>query len=119
MFDAIADIFFDVLRVDSFTLGLLITMVCGAALLINAAVDSKMYTSLFIPGMVSGAFLALWAAREWGFSLASHKDANHILLIFCGLTLGFAFTLVTLRCWQWIQEQRQPTAHEMRDDLRA
>ena len=108
----VLDIISDVMRIDSFTQTILMVMVAWSLLLIHIALDSKMYTALFAPGMIIGGLLAFYAARMSGFNLTSFKDVNTILLSLVGIIVGFAATSLMVRGWQAILDLRRPVTNE-------
>jgi hypothetical protein len=104
----------DFTRLDSETWTILLVMVGWATLILQVSVDSKSFTSLFIPGMVLGGMGALYAARLAMFTMASGKEINAIMLSVIGIIAGFIATLLIIRAIHWIKDLRRPLTMESR-----
>lgn len=104
----------DFTRLDSETWTILLVMVGWATLILQISVDSKSFTSLFIPGMVLGGMGALYAARIAMFTMASGKEINAIMLSVIGIIAGFVATLLIIRAIHWIKDLRRPLTMESR-----
>lgn len=114
MIETLTEFVHALFQIDDYSLTILAVMVGWSALLIHIAVDSKMRTAMFVPGMVLGGLLSFYLARVWGFSFTSYKDANAILLSVSGILPGFLFTAMCLLALHWIRDQRRPLTLETR-----
>jgi len=114
MLDVLSDVVRDVLNIDGFSATMLAVMVGWSALLLHIAVESKLYTTLYLPGMILGGLLSFYLARTFGIQLSPYRDANAIMLSLSGIVPGFVLTLLAIRLMQWVQERRRPLTIETR-----
>jgi hypothetical protein len=104
----------DFTRLDTESWTILLIMVGWATLILQISVDSKSFTSLFIPGMVLGGMGALYAARIAMFTVASAKEINVIVLSVIGIMVGFLATLLVILAIHWIKDLRRPLTIDTR-----
>lgn len=114
MIETLTEFVYALFQIDDYSLTILAVMVGWSALLIHIAVDSRMLTALFVPGMVLGGLVSFYVARAWGLSFTSYKDANAILLSASGILPGFLLTALCLLALHWIRDQRRPLTIETR-----
>jgi hypothetical protein len=114
MLEMISQFAQDFTRIDSQSMTILLVMVGWSTLLVLTGVESKMFTALFIPGMVLGGLAAFYVARLYMLSLSGAKDLNAIMLSAIGISAGFVLTLLAIRLVHWIADMRRPVTTDTR-----
>ena len=114
-----ADLFHDLLQIDNFATAVLVVMLIGACVLIHVAVDSKLVTALFLPGMALGGLVAYLTARELAVSIANAYDTDVMVLAIAGISAGFMATLCLYRFLQAVGDIIRPNVKSQRSDLQS
>lgn len=101
-------------NIDGESLTILLVMVGWSTVLVHIGVESRMFTMMFVPGMVLGGFGAFYLARLGYISFFAAKDVNAIAISVVGILAGFLFTVFILQVIHWVREMRRPLTLEDR-----
>ena len=114
MIESILEIIRGYVLIDSESLTILFVMVGWATLLVHIGVESRLFTAIFIPGMLLGGLGSLYLSRLGYLPLIEAKDVKAIMLSVIGIIVGFIVTVLVLQVIHWIGEWRRPLTLENR-----
>lgn len=114
MLEVLIDFLRDFARIDNQSLTILLVLLCWATLLIQVGLESKTFTSVFVPGMFLGGMAALYLTRTFMISVSAAKDLHAIIVSAAGIAAGFIATVLVVRLHHWIADIRKPLTIETR-----
>jgi hypothetical protein len=84
-----ADVIHQIFNVDAYTLSVVAALVGWAVILIALTLRSNMVAAYFLPFLALGAFLTLFACREFLITVVSDRNSNIIIVAGAGVIFGF------------------------------